>query len=153
MIERFWLKVHKGPGCWNWTGGGRDGYGTFTERHKGKTHLAHRLSYELLVGQIPDGYLIDHRCRNTLCVNPAHLRPVTHKQNMEHQAGAHSNNKSTGVRGVSYRKKPGTYTVTVGHHGKRINGGTFKTLEEAAEAARKLRLSLFTHSDLDRRPE
>jgi hypothetical protein len=70
---------------------------------------------------------------------------------MEHQSGAHSNNKSTGVRGVSLRKG-GRYTVTVGHNRKRINGGTFSTLEEASEAARLLRLELFTHSDLDRRP-
>lgn len=149
MVERFWLKVHKGPGCWNWEGGGRDGYGTFTEGHKGKTHLAHRLAYELLVGPIPEGKLLDHRCRNTLCVNPKHLRVVTRKQNREHVEGA-QRNSSTGALNV-YRRKSGGYHVLVTHNGKPFRGGTFDDINEAAEAARQLRLSLFTHNDLDRR--
>lgn len=147
MIDRFWMKVQKGPGCWNWTGAKSAGYGHFVEGYKGKFHPAHRFSYESLVGPIPEGMQIDHRCMNTLCVNPEHLRPVTHKQNMEHQAGAYRNSK-TGVRGV-YRRK-NRYLVSVGHNGRKVHGGSFKTLEEAGEAARLLRLDLFTHSDADR---
>lgn len=43
---------------------------------------AHRLSYELFVGPIPDGYELDHLCRNRGCVNPAHLEAVTHRVNV-----------------------------------------------------------------------
>lgn len=148
MVDRFWMKVQKRPGCWNWTGGARDGYGTFTEKHKGRTHLAHRLSYELTVGPIPDGKVLDHRCRNTLCVNPSHLRPVTRKQNGEHRGGARRDS-STGVLGVHVRKN--RFVAAVGHNGKTYGGGSFKTLEEAAQAVKDLRLSLFTHNDADRR--
>lgn len=147
MIERFWMKIQKGPGCWQWTGAISDGYGSFGEGHKGRTHLAHRFAYELTVGPIPEGMQLDHRCSNRRCVNPAHLRPVTHKQNMEHDSGA-QRNSTTGVLGV-YRKK-NRYVAGVGHNGRKIYGGSFKTLEEAAEAVKHLRLSLFSHNDLDR---
>lgn len=151
MLDRFWMKVVKTPTCWNWEGGGRGGYGIFTSDTK--THLAHRLAYELLVGPIPDGKVLDHKCRNTLCVNPAHLRPVTRKQNREHVAGA-QRNSSTGVLGVIRRKRDGRYVGQVGHNGRIHNvPGSFANLDEAAEAVRQLRLSLFTHNDLDRMKE
>lgn len=149
MLDRFWMKVQKGPGCWLWTGGARGGYGTFTEGDKGKTHLVHRFSYELLVGPIPDCLVIDHMCRVTLCVNPAHLRPVTRKQNGERRDGPR-HDSTTGVLGVSRNKKDGLYWASVGHHGKRVHGGRFETLEEAAKAVKELRIELFTHNDGDR---
>jgi hypothetical protein len=48
----------------------------------GAQRLAHRLVYEKLVGPIPDGVELDHVCRRRLCVNPAHLDPVTHRINV-----------------------------------------------------------------------
>ena len=58
--------------CWEWQNYLRkDGYGAVGNK------LAHRISYEALVGPIPDGLTIDHLCRNRRCVNPAHLEPVT----------------------------------------------------------------------------
>lgn len=82
--ERFWEKVHRfSDGCWFWlaTGGqGRSGeYGSFWNGER--KVLAHRYAYELLVGPIPEGLTLDHLCRNTRCVNPAHLEPVTNKEN------------------------------------------------------------------------
>ena len=44
--------------------------------------MAHRVSYYLLVGNIPEGLELDHLCRNTSCVNPAHLEAVTRNENM-----------------------------------------------------------------------
>lgn len=63
-------------GCWLWTGSlDRHGYGSFGVRRH--TTRAHRYAYELLVGPIPEGLVIDHLCRVRRCVNPAHLEPVT----------------------------------------------------------------------------
>lgn len=50
--------------------------------HDGKMRLAHRVAYEIHVGPIPDGLEIDHLCRVRCCVNPDHLEPVTHRENM-----------------------------------------------------------------------
>jgi hypothetical protein len=80
VLERFWVKVNKTETCWLWTASCfHDGYGKFYV--DGKTVRAHRTSYELFVGPIPDGLHIDHLCRTPLCVNPAHLEPVTPREN------------------------------------------------------------------------
>lgn len=83
-VERFWAKVDKdGPnGCWVWTGA-RDkrNYG-LVNRREWDTVLAHRISYSLVVGEIPEELTLDHLCRNTSCVNPDHLEPVTQRENV-----------------------------------------------------------------------
>lgn len=77
VIERFESKVFVAPdGCWLWTAGvNKDGYGRFklNEMSIG----AHRISYQLFVGQIPNGKQLDHLCRQRSCVNPHHLEAVT----------------------------------------------------------------------------
>ncbi len=63
--------------CWIWTGAlSKNGYGNYWNRG------AHRVVYELLVGDIPKGMQLDHLCRNRDCVNPSHLEPVTAKENI-----------------------------------------------------------------------
>jgi hypothetical protein len=83
--ERFWQCVQKTDTCWHWTGklvhgGAKGGYGALSVRNR--NILAHRYAYELLVGPIPAGLVIDHLCRNTGCVNPEHLEPVTIGENV-----------------------------------------------------------------------
>lgn len=68
-------------GCWDWTGARTEkGYGQFW--HAGGMVKAHRFAYEHGVGPIPDGLELDHLCRNTSCVNPDHLEPVTTTENL-----------------------------------------------------------------------
>ena len=78
-VDRFAAFVLQTDTCWLWTGGLRWGYGAF--KGGGQT-LAHRFSYELLVGTIPVGLQLDHLCRTPACVNPVHLEPVTGRTNV-----------------------------------------------------------------------
>lgn len=76
LEPRLWAKVEKTETCWLWRGG-KDGRGYGIIRAAGRLQKAHRVTYELLVGPIPEGMQIDHLCRVKGCVNPAHMEPVT----------------------------------------------------------------------------
>ena len=79
--ERFWSKVDRSGSCWEWLAAKhKEGYGALAMN--GKMLRAHRVSYEWLVGEIPEGLVTDHLCRNPSCVNPAHLELVTNEENL-----------------------------------------------------------------------
>jgi HNH endonuclease len=80
---RFWRRVSiAATGCWLWVRPMPDGYGRLRYGGKGsKFGVAHRFSYEALVGSIPLGLQLDHLCRVRNCVNPDHLEPVTSREN------------------------------------------------------------------------
>ncbi len=87
LRRRFEERVRKTNGCWLWRGHlNSSGYGRF--KFVGGEAKAHRVGYELFVGPIPDGLVLDHLCRNTWCVNPAHLEPVTGAENTLRGFGA-----------------------------------------------------------------
>jgi hypothetical protein len=83
----FWSKVSPCPmsGCWLWiaslTG---PGYGQFSVRRR--PQLAHRVAYVAANGSIPEGLELDHLCHTRCCVNPGHLDPVSHRENLKRAA-------------------------------------------------------------------
>lgn len=93
QIELFWKRVSKkDSGCWEWTGSIRtDGYGCFWSKKFNKHFKAHRWSYQFLVRELKKEEFIDHLCRNTKCVNPDHLDPVSNGENI--------------LRGIGYAAK------------------------------------------------
>lgn len=83
-LERFeakYIPVTE-SGCWLWIGAKHDKYGYGSFLFNGVIKLAHRASYELFIGKIPEGLYLDHKCRIPRCVNPAHLEPVTNTENV-----------------------------------------------------------------------
>lgn len=90
---RFWAKVNKDApnGCWEWNACLIRGYGQVNVGKK-KRARAHRVSYLMAIGPIPDGFEIDHLCRNTKCVNPDHLEAVTPRVNTLRSEGITAKN-------------------------------------------------------------
>jgi hypothetical protein len=79
-VIRFWAKVQKGDGCWEWLGNKTAaGYGQIVQERK--RVYAHRFSYVIEHGEIDSSLVIDHLCKNPGCVRPSHLELVTQKLN------------------------------------------------------------------------
>ena len=75
------LEEDKQTGCWEWQRGKlASGYGSIAV--DGKRKVTHRYTWEVVVGEIPEGAQIDHLCRNRLCCRPSHLEPVTQQENL-----------------------------------------------------------------------
>ena len=150
LEERFWARVdvRNMNSCWLWTGkADRHGYGRISVYgHRGQK-LAHRVCWELLVGPIPDGIVLDHDnpdfgCGNPSCVNPDHLEMTTQKKNTQRRRGLDAHNKS-GHRGVSWYEPRQKWLVRVVCEGKTHHGGYFLSLDEAVACRDALHQKLF----------
>lgn len=106
--ERFMARVVPEPnsGCWLWDGAClTNGYGRFSPTQRRHEFVyAHRFSYEMHVGAIPDGMVIDHLCRVRCCVNPDHLEAVTRGENVRRGDAPSHVSRRTGIckRGHRY---------------------------------------------------
>ena len=147
--DRFWSKTdRRGPDeCWLWQASvARGGYGMFRVSPTQNMN-AHRWSYQHTFGALPSHIRVDHQFHcDRRCVNPAHLRAVTQKQNMENRSGAQANSNS-GVRGVYWHKRARKWCAKVKHHQRNIHVGSFDDITDAEQAVIAKRLELFTHSD------
>lgn len=151
MVGDFWGRVDKGSnGCWLWTGRKNQfGYG-LVSLGQGRYESAHRFSMRLEQDEgVPRDLQVDHKCHNTLCVNPEHLQIVTGFENQQNRKGANQKNPS-GVRGVSWSRKRGKYEVKAQKDGVTYHGGRFVSIQDAEQAAIRLRMSLYTNNLRDR---
>lgn len=136
-IERFYSKVDRSGTCWLWTATiNNRGYGLFYL--SGRMVLAHRVAYEIRIGPIPPGAEIDHvrerGCAHRHCVNPAHLEPVTHRENLLRGSGFAATNarKTQCIHGHELTPQ-NTYVRHTGWRGCR-------TCKRAGDARRRARL-------------
>lgn len=100
---RFWAKVRKSSGCWEWTAStDTGGYGHFRigSAVNGTSRMvkAHRFSWSLTRGKIPKGWSVLHKCDNTLCVRPGHLFLGTQTDNMQDRKAKQRGNHPVGSR-------------------------------------------------------
>ena len=137
---------------WGTAGSGPEAYpvtGMGCLRSPGRLSRCTGGAYAHFVSPISPGKQVDHMCWNRRCVNPTHLREVSQKENRENLGNLLANN-TTGYHGVSFHKGHGKYVARVRNNGKSVYIGAFSTAEEAGEAARLARMTMFTHNDLDR---
>lgn len=96
LLERFWSQVAKSDGCWLWQGSRqRLGYGVFS--YARRWAFAHRLSWMVHGGTIPEGLCICHRCDNPRCVRPDHLFLGTQADNMRDKVSKGRQSRGTRI--------------------------------------------------------
>lgn len=122
-------------GCWEWTGAKNAlGYGR-VRSETGDGVYAHRAMFELVVGPIPAGLNLDHLCRNTRCVNPDHLEPVSQRENVLRGVGpfAQKARKTHCVRGHEFTAE-NTYMLDANRRNCRTCRNSQRSRAKAVQA-------------------
>lgn len=136
--ERFWPRLMQSGDCWLWTGTLLDGYGQFyTVGVKRKGIAAHRFAYLTLVGDIPEGLELDHLCRTRACVNPYHMDPVTHKENMRRSPSMGAGNRSKQICKRGHPFTPENTSVAKQSYGRGVGRVCLTCARERAAAYRR----------------
>ena len=138
LEEKFWDKVNKTETCWLWTASVNNrGYGQFNTAKLGKKGMsyAHRVSYQLSVGPIPEGLVLDHLCRVIICVNPDHLEIVTQRENS--LRGLNGRMKTHCINGHEFDEKNTYYRKDTGARLCRRCGVIRNTARRRAVRARE----------------
>jgi hypothetical protein len=132
LLDRFWSKVQKTETCWLWTASKRHkGYGAFCyERNGIKVQgRAHRFSWELHFGEIPEGLFVLHRCDNPACVRPDHLFLGTNQDNVDDMM-AKGRHVAGGARiGTDYKYRRGTE-----HHNAKLKPSDIQRIRQRRAA-------------------
>ena len=118
MFERMRAKVRVDyeTDCWNWVGAtAGNGYPKFRRPAKwyGRREVepAHRGMYEIYFGPVDSSLHLDHLCRNKKCVNPYHLEPVTHAENI--RRGNTAKLRNSQVRSIKEMLRNGVYITEI----------------------------------------
>ena len=126
--------------CWIWKGHKKKGYGYYS--HHQIAYRAHRISYFLVYGEIPEDKIVCHKCDNPSCVNPQHLFLGSSRENTQDMISKGRLNRSRGEnKGISYRKDTGKWRARYMKNYKMVLLGQFDTQEEALLALQKARES------------
>lgn len=153
LAERFERKVRRLAGedaCWEWVGAKNEaGYGQIYSGYPGRRLYAHRVAWEMANKPIPAGMQVRHRCDNPRCVRPSHLELGTDAENRRDMAARNRGCRSrSGMpRGVHRNHLRWSARICVG--GREVYLGTFDTVEQAAEVARRERERLYGPAQCD----
>ncbi|WJZ70034.1 HNH homing endonuclease [Pantoea phage PA-1] len=112
---------------------GRDGY--LRVRFNGRSHLIHRVIWQMIYGEIPESMQVDHINHNRTDNRVSNLRLVSKKENLKNKSRSRLN--TTGESGISFRKDSGKFLARISIDGKRKSLGSFETLEDALLARKK----------------
>lgn len=124
--------------CWIWKGHLKKDYGYFSYHQV--LYRAHRISYEIAYGEIPNDMFVCHKCNNPSCVNPQHLFLGTPKENTHDMIEKGRLNRSRGEnKGITYRKETDKWRARYMRDYKNILVGEFETKEEALSSLQKAR--------------